>query len=230
MRDVMDSRKTSHWFSWTLPLALAVCMSSVPAYAKTHKGTLDVQFDGDHANLTDPIMFHIFDQGKIAGIEIPHEVNGMPFRNQEFTIDFNGCTGTLKAGEATLILRRKKTVDTFKAYVTNGAFLCLFNGTAIVSPWDPFTGNMIASLIGEASIWFREILDGDPDGNMQTNEQEILAAFGSSNHTRVEMGDIDYGHSGFGAPFCTEPIGKVSCNNGGSSSGILTNFFEIETK
>lgn len=231
MRDVrMDGCKAQQWFAKAFFLGLVVCLLSAPAYANTVKGTLNVQFDGNQDNPMDPVTFHIFDTNFIAGVKIPKEVNGMPFRGQEFTIDFNGCTGALKAGEATLILRRKKTVDTFKSYVTNGSFLCLFNGTAIVSPWDPFTGNLTESLLGEAAIWFRQILDGDPDENMRTNEQEILAGFGSASDTRVEIREIDDGHSAFGPPNCTQPIGKINCNDGGSSSGILTNFFSIRTK
>ena len=193
-------------------------------------GALVIDFtDRTKKNPIQEMTFSIPNRRKMAGVSIPKEVNGMPFRGQEFKVDFRNCLRAEieNGGHAILHLSHKSHHSGRKSTVVQGTVTqlasgCLFSGNALVMPFDPFMGNPLTSWIGQTAIWHTQVLATDPDGNGSTNEQEIRNFFEipdnqiekrlriKSAEAHMELGDE-----------CVKLMGKVQCSRGGSAKGIF---------
>ena len=154
----------------------------------------------------------------------------MPFRGQEFKVDFRNCRRAEieNGGHAILHITHKNNRHATKSTVVQGTVTqlasgCLLSGNAFVMPFDPFMGDPLTSWIGQTAIWHTQVLAADPDGNGSTNEQEIRTFFEipddqiskimriKSTEAHMELGDE-----------CLKLMGKVQCSRGGSAKGIFS--------
>ena len=217
-----------------------VCSTGTPglAHSDRHKeertklhGALVIDFtDRTKRNPIQELTFNIPDRKKIAGVAIPKEVNGMPFRGQEFKVDFRNCLRAEieNGGHAILHVTHKKRHSGRKSTVVQGTVTqlaadCLRSGNALVMPFDPFLGDPLTSWIGQTVIWHTQVFAADPDGNGSTNEQEIRDFFEIPDNQvakrlRIKSAEA---HTELGDD-CVELMGKVQCSRGGSAKGIFS--------
>ena len=194
-------------------------------------GALVIDFtDTTKRNPIQEMTVTIPHQRKMAGVPIPKEVKGMPFRGQEFKVDFRNCLRAeiANGGHAILHMTRKNKPHAPKATVVQGtvtqlASACLLSGNALVMPFDPFMGDPLTSWIGQTAIWHTQVLAADPDGNGTTNEQEIRTFFDIPDDqisTRIRIKSSE-AHTELGDE-CLKLMGKVQCSRGGSAQGIFS--------
>ena len=220
------------------PILLSSTASPGFAHGNRHKehrtklhGALVIDFtDTTKRNPIQEMTVTIPHQRKIAGVPIPKEVKGMPFRGQEFKVDFRNCLRAeiANGGHAILHITHKNRPHAPKATVVQGtvtqlASACLLSGNAIVMPFDPFMGDPLTSWIGQTAIWHAQVLAADPDGNGTTNEQEIRTFFDIPDDqisTRIRIKSSE-AHTELGDE-CVKLMGKVQCSRGGSAKGIYS--------
>jgi len=204
-------------------VALVVCLvaapiTSVEAGGSTRlTGTLTIEFSVgvDNPDIEQNFTFTIADQVKVAGITIPASIRGGTF---EVNALCPGPSLDSSAGRALLRVKNAQEGTVFKAFVTSGAFGCLFvigatrvGGSGIA---DPFITNGLNSAIGEDSVWFAQILQST-DGVIGTDNEDDMRAFFSIPPARTEIRFrvTTIKSSQTGAPAPTN-------NRGGSAAGI----------
>lgn len=202
------------------------------------RGTLTIDF---HAQPLDEIAQSFLDreikiripnQGRLAGLRIPRNIDGQPFRGQEFSLSLvpNGCVldGGPARGQAVLRLTQKERRQSlqgsvFKAPVFNGQYECLFGGASQVLPYDPFDGNHQTSVIGELVIWWTQILSAQLTDEDKTVKDEVYRFFEIDNSQavhRLRFRGVEY-HS-VQSPVCKSDSPHLHCNRGGSAEGMFS--------
>ena len=229
--------------TWTVLIIVSLVTPGF-AHSDRHKerrtklhGALVIDFtDTTKMNPIQEMTLNIPNRRKIAGVPIPKEVQGMPFRGQEFKVDFRSCLRAeiANGGHAILHITHKNNRKTTKSTVVQGTVTqlasgCLLSGNAFVMPFDPFMGDPLASWIGQTVIWHTQVLAADPDGNGSTNEQEIRTFFEVpddqiSTRLRIKSAEapMEFGDE------CLKLMGKVQCSRGGSAQGIFSSRVKIK--
>lgn len=210
------------------------------------KGTLTIDFHATQQDeisqtvLDSEIKFRIPNQGRVAGIRIPRNIDGQPFRGQEFSVSLipNGCVldGGPDHGQAKLHLtqnlRRQPIKGTvFKAQVFGGQYECLFGGASQVLPYDPFEGNQQTSALGELLIWWAQVLSNQNPNNSQNVEEEIHRFFEIPNPSvvhRLKFWGIEYPSAQ--STGCKIDSKHVRCNRGGSAEGVFSADVRVKFK
>ena len=174
------------------------------------------------------------DQRWFLGERVPRWVESIPFRGEQFSVDFypcfnNGDDGIGNGGMAYLVVeerRRGKENDrrlVLKANITRGIRSCLEsqNSGKFVVP-DPFSNNPGFSRMASMILILNQIFRSDPDGNFRTNETELREFFHIpeiSVLSRARIGEETVQEIGSGSGVVSHPI-MLRFQEGGSPNLI----------
>ena len=196
--------------------------------------TIDFQAKQDEISqtpLASEVKIRIPNQRQLAGIRIPRNIEGQPFRGQEFSVSLvpSGCVldGGPDHGQATLHLtqnlrRRPLKGTVFTAQVFGGQYECLFGGASQVLPYDPFDGNHQASVIGELLVWWEQILSNQDANTTLSVEAEMHQFFQiPDSHKVASLRLLGVEYPWVQSKSCNTDSGQIRCNRGGSAEGVF---------
>lgn len=209
-------------------------------------GSLTIDFAGNQDEISQTplngdLKIMIPNQGRFAGLKIPKNIDGQPFRGQEFTVSLvsSGCVldgGGPKSGQALLHLtqnlrKQPMTGSVFKTTVSNGQYECLFGGASQVLPYDPFDGNHHNAVLGELVIWWTQALSNPNISNDQNVEEEMRQFFeipNTSTFHRIRLRGVEY--PSVSSQGCNSDSKHLSCNRGGSADGMFSADMQVKFK